>query len=343
VTLDIELPDLDGWKVLDALKHDPDTRHIPVHVISVVDRPQKALQLGAVAGLTKPVTKKSLGVAFDLLEDVINRSVKNLLVVENDTAIRSMMVELIGDGDVQTTTVSNGAEALVALEGQKFDCVVLDLKLPDMSGIELIEHIKQSTRAPGPIVVYGSTDFAAEEADQLRALSETLIVTAVQSPERLLDQTALFLHRAEAKLPDGKRKLLERMHQSSPAIAGKTVLIVDDDIRNIFALSSTLERYQMHILHAKSGESAIELLRVTPGVDVVLMDIMMPGMDGYETIRRLRADSQFAVLPIIAVTAKAMKLVDRDQCLEAGASDYISKPVDVTQLISLLRVWLDRP
>jgi signal transduction histidine kinase/CheY-like chemotaxis protein len=343
VTLDIELPDLDGWKVLDALKHDPNTRHIPVHVISVDDRQQKALQLGAVAGLTKPVTKKSLGQAFDLLEDFIDRPVKTLLMVENDTAVRSMMVELIDDGDVQTTTVSNGAEALVALDGHKFDCVVLDLKLPDMTGFELIEQIKQSKRVPGPIVVYGSTDFVADEEDQLRALSETLIVKAVQSPERLLDETALFLHRAEAKLPDGKRKLLEKMHLSSPAIAGKTVLIVDDDIRNIFALSSTLERYQMHVLRAKSGESAIELLRVTPDVDIVLMDIMMPGMDGYETIRRLRADSQFAALPIIAVTAKAMKVVDRDQCLEAGASDYISKPVDVTQLVSLLRVWLDRP
>jgi CheY-like chemotaxis protein len=341
VTLDIELPDLDGWKVLDALKHDPSTRHIPVHVISVDDRQQKALELGAVAGLTKPVTKKSLGQAFDLLESFVGRSVKNLLVVENDPTVCAMMVELIGDGDVQTTTVATGAEALAALERQKFDCMVLGLDLPDMTGFELIAQIKQSARVPAPIVVYGAKDFTVDEETQLRALSETVIVKDVRSPERLLDETALFLHRSEATLPVEKRMLLEKIHRSSPIIAGKKVLIVDDDMRNIFALTSALERHNMHILHAKSGHQAIMLLRDTPDADAVLMDIMMPDMDGFETIRTIRADPQFAKLPIIAVTAKAMKS-DRDQCLEAGASDYISKPVDVSHLASLLRVWLNR-
>ena len=210
VTLDIGLPDLDGWKVLDALKHDPSTRHIPVHVISVDDRLQKALELGAVAGLTKPVTKKSLGQAFDLLESFINRAVKNLLVVEQHADIRAMMVELIGDGDVQTTTVSTGAEALAALDRQKFDCMVLDLDLPDMTGFELIAQIKQSARVPAPIVVYSSKDFTGDEETQLRALSETVIVKDARTPEQLLDETALFLHRSEAKLPDDKRKLLEK-------------------------------------------------------------------------------------------------------------------------------------
>jgi CheY-like chemotaxis protein len=341
VTLDIGLPDLDGWKVLDALKHDPGTRHIPVHIISVDDRLQPALELGAVAGLTKPVTKKSLGQAFDLLESFISRSTKNLLVVENDAAIRAMMVELIGDGDVQMTTASTGAETLAALDRQKFDCMVLGLDLPDMSGFELIARIKQSARVPAPIVVYSSKDFTTEEESQLRALSETLIVKDVRSPEQLLDETALFLHRSEAKLPESKRKLLEQIHRSSPAIAGKKVLIVDDDMRNIFALTSALERHQMEILNAESGPEAIALLRATPDVDAVLMDIMMPEMDGFEVIRRLRADPQFAGLPIIAVTAKAMR-ADRDQCIQAGASDYISKPIDTGHLVSLLRVWLTR-
>ena len=289
VTLDIELPDLDGWKVLDALKHDPSTRHIPVHIISVDDRQQKALELGAVAGLIKPVTKKSLGQAFDLLESFIDRPVKNLLVVENDTAVRAMMVELIGDGDVQTTTVANGAEALAALDRQKFDCMVLDLNLPDMTGFELIARIKQSARVPAPIVVYGSKDFTADEETQLRALSETVIVKDVRSPERLLDETALF----SAPLPRPRCRRTSAscsrsIHRSSPSIAGKKVLIVDDDMRNIFALTSALERHQMHILHAKSGQEAIALLRDTPDVDAVLMDIMMPEMDGFETIRRIR-------------------------------------------------------
>ncbi|MGI9147464.1 MAG: response regulator, partial [Chloroflexota bacterium] len=323
VTLDSELPDLDGWKVLDALKHDPTTRHIPVHIISVDDRLTKALELGAVAGLIKPVTKRSLGQAFDLLESLVARSVKNLLVVEHNADQRAMMVELIGNGDVKTTTVSTGTEALAALDKQKFDCMVLDLDLPDMTGFELIAQIKQSARVPAPIVVYSSKDFTPDEETQLRALAESVIVKDVRSPERLLDETALFLHRSEAKLPDTTRKLLEKAHRSSPAIAGKKVLIVDDDVRNIFALTSALERHQMEIVHADSGAEAIALLKATPDVDAVLMDIMMPEMDGLEVIRRLRADPHFAAMPIIAVTAKAMK-TDRDQCIEAGASDYIS-------------------
>ena len=293
------------------------------------------------AGLTKPVTRKSLGQAFDLLESFVNRPSKNLLVVEHDMAKRTMIVQLIGNGDVQTTTVSSGAEALAALDRQNFDCMVLDLDLPDMTGFELIARIKQSARVPAPIVVYGSKEFTGDEETQLRALSETVIVKDVRSVARLLYETALFLHRSEAKLPEDKRLLLEQIHRSAPAIAGKKVLIVDDDARNIFALTSALERYQMHILNAESGPEAIALLGSTPDVDAVLMDVMMPTMDGFEAMRRLRADPRFAALPIIAVTAKAMK-ADRDQCIEAGASDYISKPIDVDHLVSLLRVWLNR-
>jgi CheY-like chemotaxis protein len=205
----------------------------------------------------------------------------------------------------------------------------------------LIARIKQSARVPAPIVVYSAKDFTSDEETQLRVLSEMLIVKDVRTPERLFDETALFLHRAEARLPEEKRKLLERIHRSSPSIAGKRVLIVDDDVRNIFALTSALERHQMEMLNAESGPEAIALLNSRSDIDAVLMDIMMPDMDGFEVIRTLRADPLFESLPIIAVTAKAMK-ADREQCIEAGASDYISKPIDVSHLVSLLRVWLAR-
>jgi signal transduction histidine kinase/CheY-like chemotaxis protein/HAMP domain-containing protein len=341
VTLDIWLPDLDGWKVLDALKNDASTRHIPVHVISVDDRLKKALELGAVGGLTKPVTKKSLGRVFDLLENVVDHAVKDVLLVENDADVRAMMVDLIGNDNVQLTEVSSGEEALGALDRHKFDCVVIGLDLRDMTGVELISRMKQAAPVAAPLVVYRSREFTSDEEVRLRTLSETLIVKDVSSPERLLDETSLFLHRSEASLPDNKRALLEKIHRSSPAIAGKKVLIVDDDVRNIFALTSALERHDMIILNAESGAEAIALLRSTPDIDAVLMDIMMPEMDGFEVMRSIRADSRFAALPIIAVTAKAMK-ADRDQCIEAGASDYISKPVNVNHLVSLLRVWLTR-
>jgi CheY-like chemotaxis protein len=341
VTLDIWLPDLDGWKVLDALKNDPVTRHIPVHVISVDDRLKKALELGAVGGLTKPVTKKSLGHVFDLLENVVDHGVKDVLLVENDSNVRAMMVDLIGNDNVQLTEVSSGEDALAALDRQKFDCVVIGVDLRDMTGVELISRIKQVARGTAPIVVYRSRELTPDEGVRMRALSDTLVVKDVSSPARLLDETSLFLHRPEASLSDNKRALLEKSHRSSPAIAGKKVLIVDDDVRNIFALTSALERHAMEILNAESGAEAIALLRSTPDIDAVLMDIMMPEMDGFEVMRTIRADPRFATLPIIAVTAKAMK-PDRDQCIEAGASDYISKPVNVDHLVSLLRVWMTR-
>jgi CheY-like chemotaxis protein len=262
-------------------------------------------------------------------------------MVESSTAVRAMMLDLVSSGDVHSTTVSTGAEALAALGRQNFDCVVLDLELPDMTGFELIALIKESPHTPAPMVVYTTRNFTSQELSQFTALAETAIVKDAHSREQLLDETALFLHRAEATLPDEQRKLLEKMHRSSPVIAGKKVLIVDDDVRNIFALTSALERHQMEILHAESGPEAIALLRSTPDVDAVLIDIMMPVMDGFEVIRRLRAEPRFAALPIIAVTAKAMK-TDRDQCIEAGASDYITKPVDMAHLVSLLRVWLTR-
>jgi HAMP domain-containing protein/CheY-like chemotaxis protein/signal transduction histidine kinase len=340
ITLDIKLPDRDGWTVLDRLKHDPDTSHIPVHIISGEEQRQRALHLGAITHLQKPVSRDDLAAAFDQIAAFADRRVRKLLVVEDDDTQRMSIVELIGNGDVVTTAVATGAEAIAALKEEPFDCMVLDLRLPDMTGFELIETIqKELGRADLPIIVYTGKELTAREETQLRKVADAIIVKEASSPERLLAETALFLHRVEANLPEPKRRMLEQLHRRDPVLAGRKVLIVDDDVRNIFALTSALESHNMEVIHAENGQEGIDILRETPGIEVVLMDIMMPGMDGYEAIHEIRAMQQFAQLPIIALTAKAMK-ADRDRCIEAGASDYISKPLDVDQLLSLLRVWL---
>jgi CheY-like chemotaxis protein len=263
-------------------------------------------------------------------------------VVEDDPVQRSTICELIGNGDVHTTAVGSAAEAFAALEKDKFDCIVMDLMLPDKSGVQLIREInsKLGLNAP-PVIVYTGKDLSPAEETELRSLSESIIVKDARSPERLLDETALFLHRVQARLPESKRRMLEQVRKQDAVLTGRRVLVVDDDVRNIFALTARLEAYGMIVKFAESGKAAIEMLQADPVCDVVLMDVMMPEMDGYEAIRRLRTDSRFARLPIISVTAKAMK-GDRQRCIEAGASDYITKPVDTEKLISLLRVWLYR-
>jgi HAMP domain-containing protein/CheY-like chemotaxis protein/signal transduction histidine kinase len=342
ITLDISLPDVDGWRVLDRLKDDPATRHIPVYMISVTDEPERSLQHGALGFLHKPADKEALTGVLSTIKSFLERQVKNLLVVEDDEVQRRSIVELIGNGDVNITAVASGQEGLDALAGQHFDCMVLDLLLPDVSGLEVIQRIKkQPTLRSLPIVVYTAKDLSRKEETQLKRLSQTVILKDVKSPERLLDETALFLHRNTASLPEAKREILERLHRSDSVLAGKKVLIVDDDIRNIFAMTSVLERHKMEVIAAESGKDALDQLEKTPSVDIVLMDIMLPEMDGYETTRRIREKPQFKGLPIIALTAKAMK-GDREKCIEAGASDYIAKPVDTEQLLSLLRVWLYR-
>jgi HAMP domain-containing protein/CheY-like chemotaxis protein/GAF domain-containing protein len=342
ITLDIRMPGMDGWMVLDRLKHDPTMRHIPVHILSVEDERRRGLQLGAIAYVQKPVTRETLIDALTNIKRFIERKVKNLLVVEDDETQRQSIVELIGNSDVSTTAVGTGAEALATLKSGQFDCIVLDLGLPDMTGFELIEQIKQQANlAKLPIIVYTGKELTREEETALKRISETIIIKDVRSPERLLDETALFLHRVQANLPQPKRQILEQLYQSDPGLTGKKVLIIDDDVRNIFALTSMLERHQMEILYAENGRDGLALLQSTPDIDVILMDVMMPEMDGYETTRAIRNIEQFASLPIIALTAKAMK-GDREKCIEAGASDYITKPVDADQLFSLLRVWLYR-
>ncbi|HYO97929.1 MAG TPA: response regulator, partial [Polyangiaceae bacterium] len=340
VTLDIRLPDRDGWTVLDRLKHDRNTRHIPVHIVSGDDELHRGLRVGALAYLKKPATKEALDEAIAHIKDFVERPVKSLLVVEDNEHQRLAIQELIGNHDVHTTSVGSGREALKALERQQFDCAVIDLGLPDMTGFELIEKIKSDLRQTDlPLIVYTGRELSKREETELRRVAEAIVVKDVQSLERLFDETVLFLHRVEANLPEDKRRMLAQVHQADSVLAGKKVLIVDDDLRNIFALSAALEKAGIDALSAESGPEGIALLQSTPGVSAVLMDVMMPQMDGYEAMRAIRELPQFKKLPIIAVTAKAMK-GDREKCLEAGASDYITKPVDLEQLLSLLRVWM---
>jgi CheY-like chemotaxis protein/HAMP domain-containing protein/GAF domain-containing protein len=342
VTLDIDLPGIDGWTVLDRLKHDSATRHIPVHIVSGVEKRQRGLRQGAISYLEKPVSKEALDAAFDSITDFIDEPVKNLLVVEDDDAQRMSIVELVGGGedDVDITAVRTAEEALEQITERRFDCMVLDLGLAGMSGFSLLEKVKNDPSLQElPIIIYTGKELSSSEETQLRRYADTIIVKDVKSPERLLDETALFLHRVEAKLPEQKRRMLERLHSTDATFEQKKILIVDDDVRNIFSLTSVLESHGMKVIFAENGRAAIEMLDENPDVDLVLMDVMMPEMDGYETTRAIRESVDFKGLPIIAVTAKAMK-GDREKTLAAGASDYITKPVDTEQLLSLMRVWL---
>jgi CheY-like chemotaxis protein/HAMP domain-containing protein len=341
ITLDIDMPGLDGWKVLERLKHHPSTRHIPVHIISGIERRQQGLKAGAMAYLAKPVSKEALDEAFSRIATFIEDIPKHLLVVEDDENQRNAIVDLIAHEDVEITAVESAERALEELSSERhYDCVVLDLGLSNMSGFDFLEKVKSDpTKADLPIIVYTGKQLSREEETRIKKYAETIIVKDVRSPERLLDETALFLHRVEAKLPEQKRKMLEQLHDADAVITGKRILVVDDDVRNIFSLTSVLEDHGMSVRFAENGKDALSALKEDPEVDAILMDVMMPEMDGYETTRAIREMPEFKSLPIIALTAKAMK-GDREKCIAAGASDYITKPVDTEQLLSLLRVWL---
>ena len=344
ITLDIDMPGMDGLQVLDRLKRDPETRHVPVHIISGVEQRREGLKAGAIAYLEKPVSKEALDSAFARISSFIDRVPKNLLVVEDNETQRQSIVELIAHDDVDITALASAEEALTKLQEKHFDCMVLDLGLHtgDMSGFDLLEKVKSDPENHDlPIIIYTGKELTAEEETRIKKYAETIILKDVKSPERLLDETALFLHRIEAKLPEQKRKMLEHLHDADSVVSGKTILVVDDDVRNIFSLTSVLEDHGMVVRFAENGKQAIEQLKKNPSIDAVLMDVMMPEMDGYETTKVIRGMEQFRALPIIALTAKAMK-GDREKCIAAGASDYITKPVDTEQLLSLLRVWLYR-
>jgi CheY-like chemotaxis protein len=340
ILLDIDLPDIDGFTVLDRLKRDPSTRHIPVHVMSSLRERERALRQGAISYINKPVSREMLQEEFARIQKFLMGGKRSLLVVEDDMAQRESIVSLIGDSDVRIVTAETGKEAMVALTEQHFDCMVLDLTLPDISGFDLLDQIgKQQQLRDLPIVIYTAQELSRKEVTKLKRYAKTIVVKDARSPERLLDETALFLHRSQASLPDLQRRILEEIHAADGGLAGRKVLIVDDDLRNIFALSSLLERQQMQVLFAENGRDGIEVLEKDPSIEIVLMDIMMPEMDGYDTMRAIRRIPRFKSLPIITLTAKAMK-GDRDKCIAAGASDYITKPVDVAQLLSMMRVWL---
>ncbi len=342
IVLDMSLPVLDGWTVLDRLKRHPATRHIPVHIVSGIDEHQPALLAGAAAFVRKPATLEQINEVFGGIETFIDRDVRRLLVVDDDETQRQSIIELVGsDGDVEIVAVGSSEDALAALEAeQPFDCMVLDLKLPKMTGFALLEKVKSDERFTRlPVIVYTGKELTRREETKLKRYAETIVVKDARSPERLLDETSLFLHRVEAKLPDSKRKMLEQLHSTETVFVGKKVLIVDDDVRNVFALTSALEANGMEVVFAENGREGIESLKANPDVDIVLMDVMMPELDGYETTKAIRELPEFERLPIIALTAKAMK-GDRERSIASGASDYITKPVDTDQLLSLMRVWL---
>ena len=342
VSLDVFLPDMLGWTVLNHLKQDPATRHIPVQMLTLDEDRHHGLARGAFAFVTKPTSPEELDSALSRIKEYATPRRKRLLVVEDNPAEQLSIRELLGHDDIDVTVAATGAEALEVVSKKSFDCVVLDLRLPDMTGFEILERMRD---IPGvgdlPVVVFTGKELSPDEDARLRILARSVVVKGVESPERLLDETALFLHRVVADLPKEKQKMLDRLHQSDEALVGKKVLVVDDDMRNIFALSSVLERRGMAVLTAGTGREAISTLESTPDVAIVLMDIMMPEMDGYATTQVIRQNPAFRRLPIIALTAKAMK-GDREKCLEAGASEYLAKPVNTEQLLSALRMWLHR-
>jgi len=315
-------------------------RHIPVVVLSGGDDPGRALRAGAFAYIKKPAEKEDLVQTLLKIRIYLSRQPKSLLIVEDSEIERQSLMDLLAGEDVVTQTAGSGAEALKMLKSKPFDCLVLDLMLPDMGGIELVEKIKSEVGLLQlPIIVHTGKDLSGEEEANLASLTSAVVVKDANSPERILEEVSLFLHRPAAVLDPQLRKMLESVADKEPALAGKTVLVVDDDMRNIYALSSVLEMSQMNVVCAQDGKKALEELAANPAIDLVLMDIMMPEMDGYQALREIRKMERFNLLPIIAVTAKAMP-GDRERCIEAGASDYISKPVDPARLLSILRVWL---
>ena len=342
VSLDVFLPDMLGWNVLSQLKQNPLTRHIPVQIITLDEDRQHGLARGAFSFVVKPTTPEGISDALGRIKDFTKPRRRRLLVVEDNNAERISIDALLGHDDIEIVNASTGGDALNALRDSPCDCVVLDLKLPDMSGFDVLDEMRRDTSlADVPVVVFTGKELSPEEDTRLHSMARSIVVKGVESPERLLDETALFLHRVVTDLPADKQRMLQLLHSSDEDLVGKTVLLVDDDARNIFALSSVLERRGMKVLTATTGSEAIAHLENQSDLAIVLMDIMMPEMDGYQTIAKIRENAAYRRLPIVALTAKAMK-GDREKCLEAGASDYLAKPVNTDQLLAALRMWLHR-
>ncbi len=341
IILDLKLPGIDGNLVLKELKSDPELRHIPVHIMTGEEKQIDLIKSGAVDYLTKPIDKNQLDAAFTRMEDFVSRKMKNLLIVEDNEAQRKAIIKLIGNGDVQCIEASSAEEALNILHRQVIDCLVLDIGLPDMSGFELLKELEDDNNKAPPIIVYTGKELSREENDELQQYAETIIIKGVKSEERLLDETALFLHRTLRDLPPQKQNIINSLYDKEALLQNKQVLLVDDDMRNLFALSKVLSERGMKVLKADNGRVALDTLEENPDVDFVLMDIMMPEMDGYECMSKIRQKAHFQDLPIVALTAKAMK-DDRQKCIDAGANDYIAKPVDAERLFSLMRIWMHK-
>lgn len=340
IILDIKLPGINGWTVLENLKDNPQTRHIPVHVMSIEDATLDALRKGAIGFLTKPVTREGLDEAFIKLEATFSRKIKELLIVEDDKNQRKAIIQLFDDSDIHVDEASTGKNAIEAILTKKYDCVILDLGLPDMTGFQVLRELEsQENLLIPPIIVYTGKELSREEESELSRYSDSIIIKGVKSEERLLDEVSLFLHRVVGNIPEKKRRMIASLHDSESLFQDKRILVVDDDMRNVFALSRIMEEKGMQVFKAENGEKALTILNEDSEIDLVIMDIMMPVMDGYETIRQIRAQEQFQKLPVIALTAKAMRQ-DRDLCIAAGASDYLPKPVDTSRLFSMMRVWL---
>ncbi|TMJ53315.1 MAG: response regulator, partial [Alphaproteobacteria bacterium] len=342
VSLDVFLPDMLGWTVLSQLKHNPLTRHIPVQIITLDEDRQHALARGAFSFVNKPTTTEGVSAALSKIREYARPRRKRLLIVEDNAAEQLSIRELLDHDDIELVITDTGAGALSELRDNPCDCVVLDLRLPDMSGFEVLDKIRNDDGLCNvPVVVFTGRELSAEEDAELHTMARSIVVKGVESPERLLDETSLFLHRVITELPIDKQRMLEKLNSSDEDLVGKTALLVDDDARNIFALSSVLERRGMKVLTATTGSEAVTLVELNPEIAIVLMDIMMPQMDGYQTMAAIRQNPSFGRLPIIALTAKAMK-GDREKCLEAGASDYLAKPVNTEQLLLAIRMWLHR-
>lgn len=340
IILDIKMPIMNGWEVLEELKHNHNLRHIPIHMMSVDEVKHDALKKGAIGFLTKPVRNEQLDEAFNKFGTMFSKTIKELLVVEDDQNLRNAIKTLIADDDVRITDASTGKQALELLATQNFDCIVLDLGLPDMTGYELLTKIEQMEKIePPPIIVYTGRDLSKEEEEKLQHYADSIIIKGAKSEEKLLDETALFLHRVVSNMPQAKQKMITNLYEKDNMFEGKRILLVDDDMRNVFALSRILQEKNMEILKAENGQKALQVLEKEKNIDLVLMDIMMPIMDGYEAMKQIRLQDKFKKLPVIALTAKAMK-EDREKCIEAGASDYMPKPVDTDRLLSMMRVWL---
>jgi signal transduction histidine kinase/CheY-like chemotaxis protein/phage tail protein X len=342
IVLDVGLPEMDGWTVMEKLKDNPDTRHIPVHFMSASDQSQDAKQMGAIGYLLKPISMAELAEAFNSIEEFVSKTVKNVLVIVDNEQHQQDILEIVGHDGVEMTTVSTRVRTQQELQLGTFDCMILDIDVEQQTGIAMLEALQYEEKLSEiPVILYSERELSEAEEKILQQCANNLTIKAVRSPERLLDEATLFLHQVETHLPKDKQQMLQRVHNKEAILSHKKVLIVDDDVRNTFALTTFLESKDMEVIVGDNGKEALELLDEHPDIALILMDIMMPEMDGYEAIQAIRKQPRFRKLPIIALTAKAMK-GDKVKCIEAGASDYLSKPVDTDKLISLMRVWLYR-